>query len=628
MTTSNTKVVEAFDNKIRELGEVNFSKTSFDDAHVKQIISEVAKKLKVSEAQVISDIEAELKKFDSVAKKSPILYQTIEQNIIEKYVFDLVEKHKVSSKAPRFSLIMFNDLMKYIKIEHDQFFPLRNFIDSKHLYKPVIILVPNPRYPEYENVDTAAATPNGHFIFNVPFMQQLMDYANIKGVQPKGKKYSNNGGPIPAEYAYIEFLIIHEFMHYTYADFYYQDQLKADGEIINWVGDFRTNYLLVKSGFEQLPIGLFNDHINYDRQKTYKEMYEIVKAEFEKLNKNEKQQVSDILNDLGDDHSKSKPGDGGNSPGEPKDGEDSSGEPKNKGKPSGEPKGGDPFEQADEDNGKISKQISKKKEASEEDLKGDNDSKKDGKQKAGKSNGEPGKGAGAGGTFDYSKVRPTFNWKKLLEKMIAEAGNNVEETYQKPHRRNVSSVDMVRQTGAGAMKPGEMPLPNQIKLGFVIDSSGSMSSAVAVVYANIERLFKSNQIDKGKEFTLIKFSSDFDAYRCNYRKNMYYRVASVKDKKGDGTESGDIKNLFTTTINGGTHFGGKLVPEIEHMLKNSYNVLVMSDYDITAGENYDVLERLLKTYKKNLFVVLDEHETFVALARKMKQVPRNVTYFS
>ena len=63
------------------------------------------------------------------------------------------------------------------------------------------------------NINTAAATPKGEFLFNKKFMQELMDFAMVEGLHPKGKKYVSNGGNIPDCYAYIEFLIIHELLH-------------------------------------------------------------------------------------------------------------------------------------------------------------------------------------------------------------------------------------------------------------------------------------------------------------------------------------------------------------------------------------------------------------------------------
>ena len=351
MKLTTKELLEAFVNKKNELGETVFSETKMSDAHIQKIIGIVAKKLGIKPAEIEADINAKIAKFDKIAQKAPILYATIQKNIVESEVFHIFEDHELDIKtAPKFDKDVFMNLVDYIKVEHDSFFPLRNFITHKNLHNPNIIYVPSPyaRHKQFNNIDTAAATPKGDFIFNVKFMQKLLDFAHIKGLKPKGKKYEANGGEIPNEYAYIEFLIIHELMHYTYADFHYQKVLKASPKIINWVGDFRTNYLLVKSGLEQIPIGLFNDHINYDRQKTYEEMYKLVKEEFKKLSDQEKKDVEDNLDDHADDHSQGGDSDEGD------DGEDD-GDEDGDGDESWEPAEGEAVRMPNGKPGKITK---------------------------------------------------------------------------------------------------------------------------------------------------------------------------------------------------------------------------------------------------------------------------------
>jgi hypothetical protein len=51
--------------------------------------------------------------------------------------------------------------------------------------------------------------------------------------------------------------------------------------------DFRSNYMLVKSGYEQLPIGLFSDDLNFDRELTssYPKLIKVLDEELKKLPK-------------------------------------------------------------------------------------------------------------------------------------------------------------------------------------------------------------------------------------------------------------------------------------------------------------------------------------------------------
>ena len=616
---------EAFDNKRREFGEVKFSSTSLDDPHVKKIIDEIVSKHGIKREELIKGVEDRIKEFDDIAKKSPILYDTIKKNIVEQEIFDLMEKHKVADTAPRFDVKIFSKLLRFIKIEHDQFFPLRNFIDHKYLYNPVVVLVPSnkPEHKKFNDVDTAAATPTGEFIFCKPFMQKLIDYAHIKGVTPKGKKYTGNGGEIPDEYAYIEFLIIHEFMHYTYADFHYQKKLNANPKIINWVGDFRTNYLLVKSGFEQLPIGLFSDHVNYDRQKSYKEMYDIVKAEFDKLNKDEQQKVENMMDGLGDDHNQGEPNDKESSE-SGKNSQGSGGEPKDKKDDSSDGDSG-VFDELDKNNEDIEKKISNGKEIDKENEAPQPEKKSSSSGTGSGRGGRAGGKDGEGTTFDYSKVRPTFTWKKLLTKMVTDANNATEETFQKPHRRNITGVDLARQVGTAAMKPGEIPLDNDIKMGFVVDSSGSMTSVISQVYANLHNLMKSKSNVRKSEFFLIKFSSSHHIYKCNFTQNKYKQLSSITDKTKE-EKTGSVKELFSQHFGSSTNFSTQLTHEIDQLARKKFNLLIMSDSDILYGENFENIKKLI-TEHRNVFVILDSRHTFEAMCKQLKQVAKNVTYF-
>jgi len=302
---SSDRILEAFETKKFTKGQVLFSKTKIDDPHIKKAIKIIAEKSGFPESAVKNDIENGIKKFDDIAKIAPVLYNTIKLNIVENETFNLMQKYKTENKhIEKFNFVTFNKLFNYIKIDHDEFFPLRNLFSNKYLHNPRVIMVPssNPENKHFNNVPTACATENGEFVFNLTFMQHLMDWAHLKGVIPKGKKYVVNGGDIPNEYCYIEFLIIHELLHFSQGDFHYHKRYKVSAKLINWVGDFRSNYTLVKSGYEQLPMGLFNDEINYDRQNTYKEMVEVVKAEFAKLNKAQQDKINKQLDKMGDDH--------------------------------------------------------------------------------------------------------------------------------------------------------------------------------------------------------------------------------------------------------------------------------------------------------------------------------------
>jgi len=331
-----TRLNEAFEARKFQSGRVNFSAHQITDPHIQKAIDIIVKQTKLPKAELEKQVADKVAEFADIAQKAPLLYGTIVKNIVEDTSFNLMEEHQaLVETAPKFDRTIFFKLIRRIKADHEQFFPMRSFLNHKRLYEPTIVITPDAKFKYLNSCTTACATPKGVFAFNGHFMQQLIDWAHIKNVQPKGLKYVANGGDIPNEYCYIEFVIIHEFMHYTYDDFHYQKMIpNANATIINWVGDFRTNYLLVKSGYEQLPMGLFNDEINYDRQKTYKEMYDLVEAEFKKLGKDEQEKVKNKLNEQSDDHA----------PGTSEGGEMEEGE-------------GEPVDDIDKQNDKVERQM-------------------------------------------------------------------------------------------------------------------------------------------------------------------------------------------------------------------------------------------------------------------------------
>ena len=301
-------------------------KSSLTDPHVRAIINHIHKTAKVPVKEIEAEIQKEIDRLTKQAQKSPILFNSMLANAVEGALFrmfqpeelmDAQEKlmHQMAgtkpiragapSTAPEFNNVDFAALVRRVRVENPTLFPLRNFYNKKPIAAPRIILVPSKdaqTNKEFGDVHTAAATPTGEFIFNTHFMQQCINYAHVAGIKPKMKKYKSNGGPFPDEYAMLEFLILHEFYHYSHADFHYQKVLKDDegkkakGKIINWVGDFRTNFDLVKAGHTPIPVGLYNDEINYDRQYTYAEMYNLVKNELKKLKEAEEPpKVGDVI---------------------------------------------------------------------------------------------------------------------------------------------------------------------------------------------------------------------------------------------------------------------------------------------------------------------------------------------
>ena len=302
------ELIEAFDFKRKDKGQVPFKSSAITDPHIMSVIRKIAAETGVHENTLRDEISnsRELKYYDEVKKYSPMLYDTIAKNAIENAAFnhigESIKLKKIEFADVKFDWKIFKKLLTLIMQDNPKLWPLIAPGELKRIYKITPILVPsnNPELKKYNDVTTAAVDPGGNFIFCMPFMQQLINYAAASGVVPKGAKYISNGGTIPDSYAYIEFLILHEVFHYYFGDFstgnrYSQYQHMAH----NWAMDFRSNYILVKSGYEQLPMGLFSDDLNMDREstKSYGQLIKAVDAEMQKLPEHLRQWINDKIDD-------------------------------------------------------------------------------------------------------------------------------------------------------------------------------------------------------------------------------------------------------------------------------------------------------------------------------------------
>ena len=493
-----------------DTSKVVFNTSKMEDPHIQTILKYVAADLGKTVQQLESQIRADMDKFAStVMHKAPLLYGTMFENFIEDEAIHLFTKTKIGlvQTAAKFTPSMFSQLRRKVKMEHSPgMFPLKNKIDRLPLANEEYVLVPSSR-PEDQSlnsVKTAAATEKGTFAFNVHYCQKIMEFAHVKGVMPKGKKYKNNGGTFPPEWCYVEFLLLHEWMHYKQADWHYMKLFKETGQITNWVGDFRSNYELVKGGLPAIPGLLYNRHINYDTQGTMREMYDVVRAEFDKLTPPEKDEIKKQLEKHSDDHDQQKqppePGekpDNNEHPGGGKDqdpGDQSKppekqqdmgeGQKKDKGGDKPQPGGNDksnkpsgkPGEGKGEGNGGSGGEASKDKHPEkpedgagsgsepsekemEESAKETRSALNKGMDKGEQSNIDPQgesdeqrrvreeaerlKRAGQQikhAVVDYSKERPTYDWEQLIKQFAKNAEGKVEESYAKLNKRDLPQM--------------------------------------------------------------------------------------------------------------------------------------------------------------------------------------------
>jgi hypothetical protein len=230
---------------------------------------------------------------------------------------------------------------------------------------------------------------------------------------------------------------------------------------------------------------------------------------------------------------------------------------------------------------------------------------------------------------DWASIRPRYNWRDLLARLI-HASDSVEITYQKVHRRAVTSMHTAAQTGAGVVRPGEKEFPaNLVKLCIVIDSSGSMGEAIKTVFANITKLFAENSAGIAKEFAIVEFSGNFHPYACtlNGKVGTARAITGVEGMKGaGGGERIDLSVILGRHEGGGTNFDAPLVTCLKGFVKEKYNVLVLTDHDITAGGNRESFLDLYASNHQQVFLILDSKETFVSVIKSLKQASANISH--
>lgn len=590
-------------NKKMAIGTVS-KKSQLSDPHIQKVIKHISQATGKSVSDIENHLLNKVKEFEEIRIKSPILYNSIANNILEQELYKYLRTGNIKAPAgvDKFNPVTFSALVRRIKAEHPSLFPLRNFYNKKPIVAPRMILVPtdNKDDKKFNTIHTAAATPNGEFIFNVVCAQNDMNFAYIQNIKPNSKKYKHNGGPFPDEWAPVEFTILHEFYHYTHGDFHYMKVMGGHPTIHNWASDFRTNYDLIKAGHHPYTEGLFNDHINYDRQQTYQEMYEIVEREFKKLNKDQQEKVQQALDGLGDDHSEHQSDAEPNTPGDK------------------------PTKEDMESHGKkVSEKIGKAKDGAEQ--------AKDGKD-SGSLSGKGGPGSGAQGqpsSVDWSQVRPRFDWKSLLAKLVR-SSDTLETTYQKVHRRNITSVHIATQTGAGVIRPGEKEVPSSlIKLCVVIDSSGSMHTAINKVFANLHSLLNVNASSIAKQFAVVEFSNNHSIYNCTIS-GKGGTASAIDDvggmKGGGGGERISLSVLLARHGGGSTNFDQELAGKLKGFAAQKYNILIMTDTDIIRGTNKQNFLDIYGPYHRQVYMILDSAESFTQVVSSLKQASANISH--
>jgi len=656
-------IMEAFDVRRKEKGEVQFEKSNLGNKYIEEILRDYAKANGIDFAEVFIEAKQKYDEQLEYMKKSDILFGTVKQNLAEQIAFEYVIPKGLFKKKE------FLEMLDWVVAKHKVLFLLRDPYSNK-IVSFSYYFVPAPKFakvPQYmESVDTAATTAKGELIFNTQFADKLCTFywykQQYKGIKPNGKMYQSNGGPIPDYYAYLEFVVLHEFLHIVHADHFYSKELGTDPVIQNYVGDFVINYKLVKSGYAQLPIGLFSDEINFDRQETEEEMRDIIIRELNKLNDEEKQKATENMNNAMDDHfdnqneqtndSGAKPnldqnqqsqqdqnqqGQNGQQSQDNQDGQrqaqsDQQDQVQSDQGSQGEQDSQEQTNQQGQDLEQKRKDINEKlddilNQAKEEEKNLNQDNVK---QKAAEAknrtevdnDGEQqstlddilnkAKSRSSDSSIDLdTSFNPTFSWKKLLQMMVPTTQEEI-ETYSKPSRRGASRLSMLKQKGAAAIKPGEKKEEGDKKsLVLVIDNSGSVSNALGKVMATFLKLLENfkKSIDN---IIIIRFDDTYDVFVGDLKTKSIKKVSpdslpkllqssfKMSDIKLKESQKWTFKKFFSDTIGfgAGTEFSENLLKTIINLWKKDMNVILFTDTDILWRKNKENLKKLIKTTKK------------------------------
>ena len=581
-----------FENKQRKAGEVKFTDATLADNYMQEAVALLMATAKLSYEEIVTEVTSARITLEKRAKVAPKLFSTALRNVDESTLFGLFDKHGVRVPgAPTFKEQVFFKLIRRLTAERGDFFPLTSWVDRRRLSaNPNTIFVSGDME---RKIPTAAASPTGQFYYNKAFLQRLLDWGHLKGIRGNTKKYVSQGGDIPDEYAYVEFVVMHEYMHYTNDDFYYQNIIPdAKSRTINFVGDYRTNYFLVKSGFVQLPIGLFSDDINLDRQRTYKQMYDLVQEELDKLADRDMQDPSDMESDSHEQ------------------GQSEGGSAEGKAKSEGATEG----------------DIDKHQRRNEEQAAKETDGKPN-KQEAGKEGkGSPGSGRTGEMAIDTKHIRPTFSWKEIIRRFVTSARPLTDTNWSKIARRSITGMEVVRARGAGAIQPGEVPLDSVlVNLCLMLDTSGSMSSAIPAVYSNVSALMKTPAFAKNN-VAMVQFSDGHDAYAMNFKANKAGPL-DIKSKHLHTTWTTTAAAVMSSYKSGGTNITSAM-PIVTELLKRGFNILICSDTDMLYEPNKTHVLSMLKTHSKQIFWILPDESTYQQWIASGLPVTTNVSYFS
>ena len=153
-----------------------------------------------------------------------------------------------------------------------------------------------------------------------------------------------------------------------------------------------------------------------------------------------------------------------------------------------------------------------------------------------------------------------------------------------------------------------------------------MTGKIEQVYANLEHLIKAHSSEVKLGFILVKFSSDHKMYQCVVAGSGYYKQIKSLDDKFGKLESGSLKNLFSEHFGTSTNFDSSLTADLDVFIKDDYNVLIVSDTDIIAGENLTEFNKFFKRSGDKVYLIAADKDDYHSIIGALKNKSQNITH--
>lgn len=242
-------------------------------------------------------------------------------------------------------------------------------------------------------------------------------------------------------------------------------------------------------------------------------------------------------------------------------------------------------------------------------------------------NGNPGSGKASTSTQVERVFSAKVNWKTIIRNFVSKSIQTVEdETWRRPSRRSAASADVqIKQVGASAIRPAkEMREFVVMNCAIVIDTSGSMASAVPRVFVELRLLMKEPQFANCVMPVLHFNDGPGDKFLVDINKNKSAKVESFNESKPIFNAS--AQTIFNEFISGGTNLAG-VDNIVQELVSAGYNVLIISDTDVLYGNNRERIVSMMRSKGDvTVYFLADSKESFQIIAKELGSVTVNMSH--